>query len=317
MQHVFSRVVYSRLFNNGSFDSTFDPDETSPDGIIVGAEESADVDVTTNLSVGAADDLVLLQVNGLRFFDLSDGSRSSSLVDDFDNVQFTPISDAIVRQLDGRVILAGRIGSAGDQHAAIVRLDDHLAADESFADHGLLDLGPVSGIESGGGVALGADGTPEFAFNSGTPSASLGDDTREIRLARFFTDNKPVAILTHAKSITSETQSSAVFLVQFRADAPIDTTTLDNRDLRITGPDGFVSYARFFDVIAHNGSNTILTAQYKLGPPTGTWTSADNGSYSIRLRGDGVADVEGDFAAARLLGHLLVSISPGSAFPPA
>jgi hypothetical protein len=97
--------------------------------------------------------------------------------------------------------------------------------------------------------------------------------------------------------------------VQLRGDAPIDLGLLDQRDLRVTGPNGFLRYAKFSGVISTNSDGTLITARYKLIAPGGVWDAADNGTYSIRLQDRAVGDEDADLTGGRTLGSFVVNVA--------
>jgi hypothetical protein len=121
------------------------------------------------------------------------------------------------------------------------------------------------------------------------------DDT--FSLLRFWRDKGPAAEVT-IRPIASST-TSLVIDVDYRADEPIDTNTLDNRDLRITGPNGYVAYAKFDRLASRSSDGRRVRARYKLGCPGGFWDASDNGFYFVRLRHNQVADLSGDFSGSR------------------
>jgi hypothetical protein len=99
-----------------------------------------------------------------------------------------------------------------------------------------------------------------------------------------------------------------VFDAVYRDDDPIDIATFDNRDLRITGPNGFVRYARFDRVIDDGADPRRRVVRYKIGALGGAWDALENGTYTVKLRGDGVSDVGHHFAGARTLATFRITV---------
>jgi uncharacterized delta-60 repeat protein len=88
------------------------------------------------------------------------------------------------------------------------------------------------------------------------------------------------------------------FRVLFSAEHPIDTATLDNYDVRVTGPNGF-NIRAYFDGIDTNEPATApghLIAWYNLRAPGGHWGPEDAGKYTIFLRKHQVFDTAGQSA---------------------
>ena len=129
-----------------------------------------------------------------------------------------------------------------------------------------------------------------------------------LRVARLWADNGPVGQVT-ARPIRLGRIAPAEpykFRVTWRADAPIDPASIDDRDLQIVGPDGRTYKARRVGVLPADDPN-VLYAYYKFTPPAGRFTAADRGTYALRLRPGELRDTQGDAAAGEVIGHLYVS----------
>jgi hypothetical protein len=105
---------------------------------------------------------------------------------------------------------------------------------------------------------------------------------------------------------------SQVLTVTYRDDEGIDVTTLDNRDVRITGPHGFVRYARLAAIGATADPRQRIV-RYKLVAPGGSWDESDNGLYTLSLRSLQVSDTSSHFARTPTLGTFSVNINSQSA----
>ncbi|MBD1866885.1 hypothetical protein H6F95_06135 [Cyanobacteria bacterium FACHB-471] len=108
---------------------------------------------------------------------------------------------------------------------------------------------------------------------------------------------------------TAPTRGSSThnFTVTYRDNVAVDVSSLDNRDILVTGPDGFRQSARR---IAVNSSSNGATrsATYQLRAPGEAWDSTDNGIYNIFLRSNQVKDTSSNFAASGLLGSFQTNI---------
>jgi hypothetical protein len=98
---------------------------------------------------------------------------------------------------------------------------------------------------------------------------------------------------------------SVIFTVTYRDVDGVNITSLDNRDLRITGPNRFARYARAISSSA-NTDGTRRVVRYEMGPPGGFWDAGDNGSYAVRLQGDQVFDLLNNASPAQKLGRFNV-----------
>jgi hypothetical protein len=101
--------------------------------------------------------------------------------------------------------------------------------------------------------------------------------------------------------------ASLVFTVTYASRSGVDPTSLDHRDLRITGPNRFVRYATVTGSTS-NATGTERTVRYKMAAPGRAWDSADNGTYKVRLHGEAVFDILGRSSDAQTLGSFRVNI---------
>ena len=181
-----------------------------------------------------------------------------------------------------------------------------------------LSFGGGDGIAELDGASRSTDQT--FAFGPGgsilladtlSPTYDQPTDAftgAALRVARLWADDGPVGQVT-ARPIRLGRVAPAEpykFRVTFRADAPIDPASIDDRDLQIVGPDGRTYKARRVGVLPADDPN-VLYVYYKFAPPDGRFTPADRGTYALRLRPGEVRDTQGDAAAGEVIGHLYVS----------
>mgnify|MGYP003873076275 CR=1 FL=1 len=152
-------------------------------------------------------------------------------------------------------------------------------------------------------------GNPLSASPSGyTPYGSLG----QYFLSGHVTDPSglvvpPVAELS-ITDLTEAGQSTKPFTVTYSDNVAINVATLDGNDLRVTGPNGYDQLAQFVSVNT-SGNGTPRTATYASAPAGGgNWRPADNGTYTIFMRSNQVANTEGAFVAAGQLGQFNVAV---------
>ena len=99
--------------------------------------------------------------------------------------------------------------------------------------------------------------------------------------------------------------TSYVFTVTYEDDDAIRVSTLDSSDVVVTGPQGFSQPAVFDHVdVAEDGSPR--TATYRITPPGGAWSPADDGTYTVWLQADEVKNSLGVSAPAGALGTFVV-----------
>jgi hypothetical protein len=91
----------------------------------------------------------------------------------------------------------------------------------------------------------------------------------------------------------------------------IDVSTLiDNNDaVHVSFPSGLDVPATYVS-IDDPTNGTPRTVTYSFTPPGGSWNNVDDGDYSVRLRGNQVADIDGNFIPELPLGTILVAIKP-------
>jgi hypothetical protein len=119
----------------------------------------------------------------------------------------------------------------------------------------------------------------------------------------------PTAVAT-TTNVTTVGGTLYSFTVRYADDGEIDVSTLDNNDVRVTGPGGFNVAAAFVSVnINTNGTPRIAT--YSIVPPGGSWDFADNGTYNVVMQAFQVTDGLGHPVAAGNIGSFTV-MTPSS-----
>jgi PA14 domain/Glucose / Sorbosone dehydrogenase/Calx-beta domain len=111
----------------------------------------------------------------------------------------------------------------------------------------------------------------------------------------------------NAGNITTGGASTYTFNVTYSDDTAINTTSLDDNDILVTGPGSFSQLATLVSVDT-SSNGTPRTATYRINTPGGSWNGADNGTYTITLQANQVSDTSGNFALNRSLGSFSVNI---------
>ncbi len=132
-------------------------------------------------------------------------------------------------------------------------------------------------------------------WNLGTFTVNIPDTT------------SPTASLNPIPSITTSTSSFHIFTVTYTDDVAINTASLDNADILVTGPNGFSQLAQLFGVNSFS-NNTSRTATYGIFAPGGTWDNPDNGTYTVTMQANQVRDTGNNSVAAGSLGSFVVNI---------
>jgi hypothetical protein len=144
-------------------------------------------------------------------------------------------------------------------------------------------------------IGIGSDGT---IFQQDPPSSD------SVYVTRRFAEEGPVGLLS-ARSMAQVPNRPYEFSVTWRDDDGIDAASLLN-GLQIVAPDGETYKAHLLGTIA-DGSHATL-AIYKFAAPGGSWTSADDGIYTIRVRDGKVKDIHGAATSAQSLGQFAIAV---------
>nr|OEJ72561.1 hypothetical protein BH720_23960 [Desertifilum tharense IPPAS B-1220] len=187
--------------------------------------------------------------------------------------------------------LAGFPGKTNNNRASIYLTD--LTANNSLgANWALSAIGAVTPT----GTAY------ESTFAGGNSGLDIGSPGA--------TDNTPptATLSTPAANVTTPGGTSYSFTVEYADNRAIAIGTLDNNDIRVTGPDGFSQLATLVSP-PFPGNNTPISATYQITPPGGAWDAADSGTYTLELLANQVTDTTGNPAAPATLGSFIVRLN--------
>jgi hypothetical protein len=110
-----------------------------------------------------------------------------------------------------------------------------------------------------------------------------------------------------APNVTSTGGTTHTFTVTYTDDVAVDVSSLGTGDVRVSGPNWYSQVATFVGVNSStNGTPRVAT--YRVTAPSGGWTSAANGTYTVSLVASQVRDTAGTYAAAATLGSFQVSV---------
>ena len=120
--------------------------------------------------------------------------------------------------------------------------------------------------------------------------------------------NPPPLAQLQATDVTAVGQTSQTLTVTYSDNFAINAATIDSADIRVTGPGNYDQLAQLVS-IDDPGNGTPRVVTYSLPPPSGSeWTAAHNGSYSVAVEAEQVADTQGAFVAAGPLGGFEVAL---------
>jgi hypothetical protein len=102
--------------------------------------------------------------------------------------------------------------------------------------------------------------------------------------------------------------------VTYSDDAAVDILTIGAGDIVVSGPNGFSQIATLAN-LPYSSNATPVNATYRINAPGGSWDSTENGTYTISLQANQVADTSGTFAAASTLTTFRVALPPDTVAP--
>jgi uncharacterized delta-60 repeat protein len=212
----------------------------------------------------------------------------------------------LLEQQDGKLVIVGSAKSGLDSHnaVALARFNTDGSADTTFGQNGLAFVQQEFGTKQAGtgaaDAALSSDGA--IVIGGGVLTGATTRATQQVHIARVLPNDSPVA--NDFRVTRGSSTRPTFFTVNYRFDgADLDTTSIDNRDLRITG-DGLVAYAKLDfagDAVTDPATGTTTRrVRYKLPTPTKA------GTYAVALGRGQVRDTLGRAIAPRTLGTFAV-----------
>jgi hypothetical protein len=146
-------------------------------------------------------------------------------------------------------------------------------------------------------VALQAFQVADTAGNF-APAAALGSFAVSLETA-------PPTASASAPTVTTPGAAAQTVTVVYADNVGVDVGTLGTGDVVVTGPNGYAATATF---VGSSGAATARSAVYTVPAPAGGWKSVHNGTYTIALAANQVADTAGNVAAAGLIGSFAVAL---------
>jgi len=148
-----------------------------------------------------------------------------------------------------------------------------------------------------------SDTDPVPNFVSGSLTAPLGN----IQVLVFTDSIAPTATID-LPPVTDVGNSSYQFTVTYTDNGNVNRSTLDDTDVRVTGPNGYDQAAHFMSATPAGNARTVVGI-YSIIPPGGTWDVSDAGSYVFSMNSNQVADTAPvpNYVAGGTLGTLVIS----------
>src|SRR5690606_32923937 len=83
--------------------------------------------------------------------------------------------------------------------------------------------------------------------------------------------------------------SSLDFIVEYSDPSLVNRARLGTGDIIVLGPGGYSQVAQFVSADSEANAQTIRV-RYRITAPGGTWDTIDNGTYTIMIQANEVAD---------------------------
>jgi hypothetical protein len=112
--------------------------------------------------------------------------------------------------------------------------------------------------------------------------------------------DKPPSAVLNATAAPKDGEAGYTFTVTYSDQVGVKVSSLDNCDIRVTGP-GFDQLAALVGV-DDSTDGKVRTATYSIPAPGGAWALADTGTYTVSMEPNQAEDVSGSFVPAGKLG---------------
>lgn len=155
---------------------------------------------------------------------------------------------------------------------------------------------------------VGAGSNPAFLTTDQRGAGFPRQVGAAVDIGSFEVDpNIPTAVATLA-NVTTSGATSYSFTVTYTDDVSMDILTIKNgNDITVTGP-SFGPVNAVFQSVDIDSDGTPRTATYAFTPPGGDWNDIDNGTYTVTLANNAVADKGGTPVPGGTLGTFKVAI---------
>jgi hypothetical protein len=172
-----------------------------------------------------------------------------------------------------------------------------------------------------GSPAIGAGENPDNLFADqrgyGPRAGAKGTDIGAYQTGAQADTVAPTATLT-ANPVSSTNASSEnpyTFTITYTDNVAVAVSTLSNAVVQVLPPGAAAPItATVVSTVASGTSDTIgnassIVVTYQITPPGGSWTSTDNGTYTVSLGGGSVTDLAGNLGPSGTLGTFSVNVA--------
>jgi len=123
----------------------------------------------------------------------------------------------------------------------------------------------------------------------------------------FIVDIQPPSATLTAANVTAAA-SLYTFTVKYLGAFPINHLTLGSNDIRVTGPGGYNVLATYVSDDSGGTDTNPITVTYSIVPPSGNWSLANRGRYTISVEPNSVLDTDGGAVASGSIGTFIVAV---------
>ena len=155
-----------------------------------------------------------------------------------------------------------------------------------------------------------------MAVTRGGAITAFAADNGLVRIG-VVTGGGPPVIVIAAESVNANGLTSTVIVLQASDDTAVSVASLNGNAnvLEVITPGGGALPVLFVSLDNAADAATVV-ARFRVDAPGGTWDASENGTYTVRFRGDQVRDADGQAAAAADVGTFSVSVPSAPADGP-
>jgi ELWxxDGT repeat protein len=149
----------------------------------------------------------------------------------------------------------------------------------------------------------------DLAGNALVTTEPATDETYTLDNVAPPPDTTPPTASVIVGNVTSGGGTTHTFTVTYSDDVAVDVSSLDDGDILVSGPNGFIQAATFVSVDG-TSNGPVRIASYRMDAPGITWDQSDNGSYIVQMRSTAVRDTSNNYVLAGALGTFSVNVPP-------
>jgi parallel beta-helix repeat protein len=233
-------------------------------------------------------------------------------------MQSTIVSGNTASAVNGRTDIAELTGAQLTANNSAIGVNNGFTLTGSSGSNlpfgAALALQPLA--NNGGATQTVALGAGSAALDMGSNPASLANDQRGTGFARVQGTAADIGAFERPVNAPSASGTFPnvppggnpyTFTVTYTDATAINVSTLDNNDIRITGPNAFNQLATFVSV-DNNTNGTPRTATYSFTAPGGTWDFTDNGTYTVSVESGQVANTNSVTVPGAAIGTFTVAL---------